>query len=73
VQNSIRGHTDGWPLGVSGTKPKSANPFSFFFSVIFSYFLSNFDMIPIPTIFDTDTEAWELRKMEVIIRKERAK
>jgi len=30
-------------------------------------------MIPIPTIFDTDTEAWELRKMEVIIRKERAK
>jgi|GEM_PF-4879926 len=28
--------------------------------------------IPAPAIFDTDTEAWELRKMEVTIRKERA-
>jgi len=52
VQNSIRGLTDGWPLGVSGTKPKSANPFSFFF--IFSVIsLSNPEMVPIPTIIDT--------------------
>jgi hypothetical protein len=32
VQNSIRGLTDGWPLGVSGTKPNSVNPFLFSFS-----------------------------------------